>query len=83
MLKGIPEGYFPSMLVYHLDGGEAAQKYFRKHQIELSKKLSLDFSSTDSAPGIPSSCKLVRPDLEKLDDADQWWLSDVSVSVDY
>jgi hypothetical protein len=83
MLRGIPEGYFPSMLVYHLDSGEAVQKYFRKHQIELSKKLSLDFSTTNSTPGIPSSCKLIHPDLKKLNNTDRWWLSDVSASVDY
>ncbi|KAJ7342482.1 hypothetical protein DFH08DRAFT_963230 [Mycena albidolilacea] len=76
MLRGIPEGYFPSMLIYHLDGGEAAQNYFRKHQIERLKKLSLEFNTTGSTSGIPSSCKLVRPDLEKLDDLDRWWLSD-------
>jgi hypothetical protein len=71
------------MLVYHLDGGEAAQNYFRKHQIERSKKLSLEFNTTGSTSGIPSSCKLVRPDLEKLDDPDRWWLSDLSAAVDY
>ncbi|KAJ7364816.1 hypothetical protein DFH08DRAFT_799130 [Mycena albidolilacea] len=53
MLRGIPEGYFPSMLVYHLDGGKAAQ------------------NTTDSAPGIPSSCKLVCLDLEKLNNANR------------
>lgn len=40
-LKAIPKGYKLYAVVYHLYGGEAAQEYFRKEQLEQSKKLGL------------------------------------------
>ncbi|KAJ7761346.1 hypothetical protein B0H16DRAFT_1211916, partial [Mycena metata] len=33
LLRDIPDGYQLDAIIYHLDGGEPAQKYFRKQQI--------------------------------------------------
>jgi hypothetical protein len=82
-LKEIPAGFFPNALVYHLDGGEAAQTYFRTRQIQLAeKKLHLHFE-TNGTGIIPSSCELRRPHLETLTGQDRWWLDEPSSAIDY
>ncbi|KAJ7711631.1 hypothetical protein B0H16DRAFT_1816471 [Mycena metata] len=71
-LKAIPKGYKLYAVVYHLDGGEAAQKYFRKEQLEQSKKLGLHFEvASTSLTGIPSTCELRRQNVERLSDEDR------------
>lgn len=84
-LRDIPDGYVLYALVYHLDGGEDAQRYFRTEQINLAKKLGLHFETAkDSQTGIPSSCELRRPRLETISDEDRsFWLPGGSSSVDY
>ncbi|KAF7372007.1 hypothetical protein MVEN_00058900 [Mycena venus] len=79
-LKEIPSGYFPNVLIYHLDGGEAAQNYFRAQQIKLAKKLHLYFETKN---GFPFSCELRRPHLETLTEENRWWLEGPSSAIDY
>ncbi|KAJ7190032.1 hypothetical protein GGX14DRAFT_328543, partial [Mycena pura] len=45
LITGIPPGYFLHAVVYHLDGGEAAQNYFRREQQRLAGRLGLHFDS--------------------------------------
>ncbi|KAJ7763332.1 hypothetical protein B0H16DRAFT_1254115, partial [Mycena metata] len=42
-LEGIPKGYLLYAVVYHLDGGETAQKFFRREQVTQAAKLGLTF----------------------------------------
>ncbi|KAJ7890322.1 hypothetical protein B0H13DRAFT_2341056 [Mycena leptocephala] len=79
-LRDIPAGFFLNAVVYHLDGGQSAQSFFQKQQIELAKKLSLYFEPTS---GIPSTCELRRPNLEIITAKDRWWLPHGSSTVDY
>jgi hypothetical protein len=73
LIRDIPAGYILHALVYHLDGGEPAQRYFRKNQMEVAtKKLGLHFEMSTEQTIIPSSCELRRPHLEKLSTADRW-----------
>ncbi|KAJ7872441.1 hypothetical protein B0H13DRAFT_2669428 [Mycena leptocephala] len=83
LIRDIPAGYILHALVYHLDGGEPAQRYFRKHQMEVAKKLGLHFEMSTEQTIIPSSCELRRPHLEKLSTADRWWLSGLSSTTEY
>lgn len=79
-LRDIPAGFFLNAVVYHLDGGQSAQSFFQKQQIELAKKLSLYFEPTS---GTPSTCELRRPNLEIITATDRWWLPHGSSTVDY
>ncbi|KAF8145257.1 hypothetical protein K438DRAFT_1782092 [Mycena galopus ATCC 62051] len=73
-----------NVVVYHLDGGEAAQRFFHKEQIQAAKKLHLQFETkATNKTGIPSSCQLVCPNLEILTDEDRWWLASSLSAVDY
>lgn len=84
-LRDIPVGYVLTAVVYHLDGGESAQKYFRSEQIRLATKLGLHFNiPRESNTGIPSSCELRGPHIETVPDVDRsLWLPFGSSSVDY
>ncbi|KAJ7719113.1 hypothetical protein B0H16DRAFT_1336930, partial [Mycena metata] len=44
LLRDIPATYQLDAIIYHLDGGEPAQQYFRKQQIMLAKKLGLQLT---------------------------------------
>ncbi|KAK7012607.1 hypothetical protein R3P38DRAFT_3586804 [Favolaschia claudopus] len=60
-------------LVYHLDGGEQAQKFFRKQQVENAQKLGLKFHFDPSNDnGVPSRCEFNHPHAERMDDASPW-----------
>ncbi|KAK7052605.1 hypothetical protein R3P38DRAFT_2762957 [Favolaschia claudopus] len=60
-------------LVYHLDDGEQAQKFFRKQQVENAQKLGLKFHFDPSNDnGIPSRCEFNHPHAERMDDASPW-----------
>jgi hypothetical protein len=55
-LKDIAPGFFLNAVVYRLEGGKPAQEFFRKQQIESSKKIGLHFDSTGT-DDIPISFK--------------------------
>ncbi|KAK7046405.1 hypothetical protein R3P38DRAFT_2607245 [Favolaschia claudopus] len=60
-------------LVYHLDGGEEAQKFFRKQQVKSAQKLGLQFHFDPSNDnGIPFRCEFIRPHTERMDDDSAW-----------
>ncbi|KAJ7141724.1 hypothetical protein C8R43DRAFT_1131342 [Mycena crocata] len=86
LLVGIPEGYFLYAAVYHLDGGEEAQKYFRKEQIPRANKLGLHFTQNHgSLIDLPSACEVCRPDLSVLSDEDRraWYPQGNKATIDY
>ncbi|KAJ7669730.1 hypothetical protein B0H17DRAFT_1142072 [Mycena rosella] len=83
-MQGVPSGYFLYAVVYHLDGGEKAQQFFRKEQIGQAQKLGLQFEmDLATKTGIPSAYKLVRPNVVRIPDDDRMWLRSPSSSVDY
>ncbi|KAK6966908.1 hypothetical protein R3P38DRAFT_2590093 [Favolaschia claudopus] len=65
-LRDLPAGFVLRAVVYHLEGGEEAGKYFRNSQMERAeKKLFLRFKTRSSShTGIPTSCDLNRSDVE-------------------
>jgi hypothetical protein len=83
-MLGVPSGYVLYAVMYHLTGGEPAQRFFRKQQIADSQKLGLQFD-TDSMTktGIPSACRLVRPQIERIPDDDRFWLRQSDTAGDY
>ncbi|KAJ7852732.1 hypothetical protein B0H13DRAFT_2359349 [Mycena leptocephala] len=75
-MLGIPAGYHLYAVMYHLVGGEPAQRFFRKQQIADAEKLGLRFDiDPTSKTDIPSSCRLVRPRVEQIPADDRFWLS--------
>ncbi|KAK7007664.1 hypothetical protein R3P38DRAFT_2354967, partial [Favolaschia claudopus] len=85
-LHNIPGNFQLYAVVYHLDGGERAQKYFRKQQMAVAeKKLSLRFTlPSQSLVRLPASCELQRSDLEQLSNDDRWWIKGPGLlTVDY
>ncbi|KAJ6523273.1 hypothetical protein DFH09DRAFT_1420994, partial [Mycena vulgaris] len=44
-LKDVPDGYFLYAVIYHLDGGEGAQNFFRREQVKRCAKLGLHFET--------------------------------------
>lgn len=83
-LEGIPKGYLLYAVVYHLDGGETAQKFFRREQVTQAAKLGLTFKiSPTSQTGVPSECEFQLPDVERIADDDRFWLRGQSSAIDY
>jgi hypothetical protein len=81
-IAGIPDGYHLTAVVYHLDGGEGAQRYFCQEQVRLANKMGLHFEGASGR--IPSSCELRRKHLEVVSDEDRSpWLPNGSSAVDY
>ncbi|KAF7377270.1 hypothetical protein MSAN_00147300 [Mycena sanguinolenta] len=71
----LPDGYELYAVVYHLDGGEAAQQFFRKEQVKQAKKLGLHFTVNDtSQTSIPSACVFRRQGVQRIPDDDRLWL---------
>ncbi|KAJ6543120.1 hypothetical protein B0H19DRAFT_1239236 [Mycena capillaripes] len=85
LLPGIPAGYRLHAVVYHLDGGQPAQDYFRQEQIRLAGiKPGLHFGTNSTKTGIPVSCELRRPNLEIVSDKDRsLWVPTGSSAIDY
>ncbi|KAJ6534086.1 hypothetical protein B0H19DRAFT_1080586 [Mycena capillaripes] len=85
LLPGIPTGYHLHAVVYHLNGGQPAQNYFRQEQIRLAGiKPGLHFGTNSTKTGIPVSCELWRPNLEIVSDKDRsLWVPTVSSAIDY
>ncbi|KAJ7854288.1 hypothetical protein B0H14DRAFT_2579929 [Mycena olivaceomarginata] len=52
-IAGIPDGYHLTAVVYHLDGGEGAQRYFCQEQVRLANRMGLHFEGASGR--IPSS----------------------------
>ncbi|KAJ7799591.1 hypothetical protein B0H14DRAFT_2616930 [Mycena olivaceomarginata] len=66
-MLGVPSGYVLYAVMYHLTGGEPAQRFFRKQQIADSQKLGLQFDTDPmTKTGIASACRLVRPQVERI-----------------
>ncbi|KAK7040023.1 hypothetical protein R3P38DRAFT_3350044 [Favolaschia claudopus] len=66
----LPDNYQIYGVVYHLDGGETAQKFFRKQQVENARKIGLSFDfDLHNDNGIPARCTLARTHAELLDDS--------------
>ncbi|KAJ7662529.1 hypothetical protein DFH06DRAFT_1396565 [Mycena polygramma] len=83
-LAGVPEGYMLYAVVYHLEGGEKAQQFFRKQQMDHAQKIGLHFEvDPSSSTGIPSSCQLRRPNVHQISDEERFWSGDSSSTVDY
>ncbi|KAK7050742.1 hypothetical protein R3P38DRAFT_2764006 [Favolaschia claudopus] len=71
-------------LVYHLDGGEGAQKFFRKQQVENAQKLGLKFHFDPSNDnGIPSRCELNHPHAERMEDDSAWIKKSALKNLEY
>ncbi|KAJ6525339.1 hypothetical protein B0H19DRAFT_1084884 [Mycena capillaripes] len=81
-IAGIPAGYHLTAIVYHLDGGEAAQQYFCQEQVRLATQIGLHL---DGGSGrTPSSCKLHQTHLHIVSDKDRLsWLPFGSSTIDY
>jgi hypothetical protein len=47
LLKDLLQGYHLQKIIYHLDGGKEAQKYFRTEQITQVRTLGLHFKAQD------------------------------------
>ncbi|KAJ6458365.1 hypothetical protein C8R47DRAFT_1227106 [Mycena vitilis] len=74
-MVGVPSGYFLYAVMYHLVGGEPAQRFFRKQQINDAAKLGLQLDiDPSSKTGIPSAVDLVRPGVQRIADDDRFWL---------
>ncbi|KAJ7658185.1 hypothetical protein DFH06DRAFT_1407814 [Mycena polygramma] len=74
-MAGVPSGYFLYAVMYHLVGGEPAQRFFRKQQINDAAKLGLQLDiDPSSKTGIPSAVQLVRPRVQRIADDDRFWL---------
>ncbi|KAK6974420.1 hypothetical protein R3P38DRAFT_3482445 [Favolaschia claudopus] len=85
-LRDLPAGFVLRAVVYHLEGGEEAGKYFGNSQMERAEKnLFLRFKTRSSShTGIPTSWDLNRSDVEVVPNGDRWWLVDgKSSSTDY
>ncbi|KAJ7884708.1 hypothetical protein B0H13DRAFT_2537126 [Mycena leptocephala] len=83
-LTGIPDGYTLYAVLYHLEGGEKAQQFFRKEQITHAQKLGLHFEvDPSSQTGIPSTCEFRRRNVQRIADDDRFWLNGPSSAVDY
>ncbi|KAJ7857923.1 hypothetical protein B0H14DRAFT_3637438 [Mycena olivaceomarginata] len=81
-LRDAPARCSKNAVVYHLDGGEGAQRYFCQEQFRLAKKMGLHFEGASGR--IPSSCELRRKHLEVVSDEDRSpWLPNGSSAVDY
>jgi hypothetical protein len=62
-------------VVYHLEGGERAQQFFRREQLAQAEKLGLNFTfDPASKTGLPSACEFHRPNIVRVADADKFWL---------
>ncbi|KAJ6484866.1 hypothetical protein C8R45DRAFT_1147891, partial [Mycena sanguinolenta] len=81
----VPDGYELYALVYHLEGGEDAQQFFRKEQVKQAKKIGLHFNIVDaSQTGIPSACEIQRQGVQRISDDDRFWLiTPSSTTTDY
>jgi hypothetical protein len=84
-VQGIPNGYFLYALVYHLDGGETAQQFFRKEQLTQADKLGLQFKvNPSSKTGLPFACEFRRRDVVRIPNNDRFWLiTPTATTVDY
>jgi hypothetical protein len=79
-IAGIPDGYHLTAVVYHLDGGEGAQRYFCQEQVRLANRMGLHFEGASSR--IPSSCELCRKHIISDEDRSPW-LPNGSLAVNY
>ncbi|KAF8145746.1 hypothetical protein K438DRAFT_1781660 [Mycena galopus ATCC 62051] len=83
-LKDLPQGYQLQKIVYHLDGGEEAQKYFRQEQITRARGLGLHFGvNPDSKTGIPSSREFRLRHIQSVTGLERFWLSPTATALDY
>ncbi|KAF7371598.1 hypothetical protein MVEN_00015200 [Mycena venus] len=84
-IQGVPAGYLLYVLVYHLDGGETAQQFFRKEQLAQAEKLGLRFEfNPSSKTGLYSACEFRRRDVVRIPDDDRFWLvMPTATTVDY
>ncbi|KAJ6483823.1 hypothetical protein C8R47DRAFT_1281330 [Mycena vitilis] len=81
-ISGIPDGYNLTCVVYQLDGGEPAQRYFRQEQVRLASKMGLHLDGPKGR--IPSSCEFRRKNVRALSDKERSsWLPRGSSAVDY
>jgi hypothetical protein len=81
-IEGVPDGYVLYALVYHLEGGEQAQQFFRKEQLAQAEKLGLNFTlDPTSKNGLPSACEFRRPNIVRIADTDKFWLVTKSPAV--
>ncbi|KAJ7366156.1 hypothetical protein DFH08DRAFT_678760 [Mycena albidolilacea] len=84
LLSDIPRGYTLHKIVYHLAGGEDAQKYFRTQQISQARSLGVHFVVNGSSEtGIPSSCDVRLPGISRVDGLDRYWLAPGTSAIDY
>ncbi|KAF7339229.1 hypothetical protein MVEN_02000400 [Mycena venus] len=81
-IEGVPEAYYIYALVYHLEGGEQAQRFFRKEQLVQAEKLGLIFTlDPASKTGLPLACEFRRPNIVRVADADKFWLVTPSPTI--
>ncbi|KAJ7207834.1 hypothetical protein GGX14DRAFT_567138 [Mycena pura] len=83
----LPPGYVLYAVVYHLEGGEPAQQFFREEQLTDAKKLGLHFEIDETRrtkiPKIGVLGEFTRPNVERIPDDDRIWLRGPSSAVDY
>ncbi|KAJ7321627.1 hypothetical protein DFH08DRAFT_1033568 [Mycena albidolilacea] len=81
-IEGVPEGYALYLVVYHLEGGERAQQFFRREQLAQAEKLGLNPTPDPaSKTGLPSACEFRRPNVVRVVDADKFWLVTPSPAI--